>query len=281
MAEHGHYGGRAGETRQGIYVCTPNGKFLASINSNRAESVLEMMQRGLRTWEALPAAEREASAAETIAPRHRWEDSFPEDGLVLSVIVRDLPLTCDPALEAEVKWNQDRVWFSREEARQWLPPVPREGERHELPAALVTRLARLHLVDTVRGQTTRFERSEVEGSSISTRVLARDGAKVKIEISGRTKGDSADFGRESAHGVVTRLFGHALYDLEKGAFSEFEFLALGRRWGFTRYNARRRDTNTNPLGYVFRLAAPGAPRIAPAFVFDYDADWVIQPSRRR
>jgi hypothetical protein len=83
--------------------------------------------------------------------------------------------------------------------------------------------------------------------------------------------------RESAHGVVTRLLGHATYDLTREAFVEFEMVALGRRWGHTTNNSRRRDAESGPLGYVFRLASPDAPRIAPAFIASYDVDWVRRP----
>jgi hypothetical protein len=91
MAEHGHYGGRPGTTRQGIYVCAPSGKFLASVNSNDADRVLAMMREGLAAWEMLPADQRQLSAESAVKPRHRWEDSYPTEGLVVNVISRDLP----------------------------------------------------------------------------------------------------------------------------------------------------------------------------------------------
>ncbi len=278
MAEHGHYGGRLGTTRQGIYVCSPDGRFLASVNSNRPERVLEMMQGGLKAWESLPDRDSRLTSVERVKPLHRWEDSYPVDGLVLTMIARDLPLECDPSQPCEVKWNQDRVWFSRDEARQWIPQDPLEGARHSLPPDLASRLARFHLVDTVKGQTSRFEPSEVRESAISTVVVERLGSLVKLRIAGNSKGD-ADRGsrRESPHGVSTRLLGHATYDLERSKFVEFERVALGRWWGRTRYNGRRRDGQSGPLGFVFRLEAADAPRIAPAFISSYDAAWVKHP----
>lgn len=53
MAEHGHYGGRPGTSRQGIYVCAPSGEFLASINSNSPDRVLAIMQQGKLAWSKL------------------------------------------------------------------------------------------------------------------------------------------------------------------------------------------------------------------------------------
>ena len=151
-----------------------------------------------------------------------------------------------------------------------------------MPENLVTRLVRLHLVDTVKGQTTRFRPDEVKESSISATVVERSGPRVKIRISGATTASSLQRrgGRESPHGVVTRLFGYATYDLDQSKFVEFDVVALGRRWGRTRFNGRRRDAGTGPLGFVFRLAAPDAPRIAPAFIHSYDAEWLKRPRRR-
>jgi hypothetical protein len=281
MAEHGHYGGRPGTTRQGIYVCSPSGKFLASINSNNPDRVLAMLERGHKAWEDLPAEEKRLSANSEIKPRHRWEDSFPKDGLVLSMITRDLPAECDPSKPGATKWNQDPVWFSKAEARQWLPRQPKPGDKHPLPQELVFRLARLHLVDTVNGQTSAFSPDEVADSQIATEVLERTGGRVKIKITGSTKGDSQGRGRRSsAHSVETRVLGHATFDLDKEAFVEFQMVALGTRTGYTELNGRRRDPESGPLGFVFELAPADAPPVAPAFIRNYDVPWVSRPGSR-
>ncbi len=57
MAAKGHYGPGAG-TKQGIYVCTPTGEFLASINSTDPAAVTEMLRGGLRAWFEIPEADR-------------------------------------------------------------------------------------------------------------------------------------------------------------------------------------------------------------------------------
>ena len=280
MANHGHYGGRPGSTRQGIYVCAPSGKFLASINTTSPDRVLEMMRDGLAAWEKLAAGERRLSAESAIKPRHRWEDIFPSDGLIMNVVSRDLPEQCDPSAPCTDKWNQDHVWYSKEEARRWLGDDPQVADIHQVPEELVTRLARFHVVDNVKGETPRFSREGVKGSRISTEVVERSGASVKLKIYGQTRGVAAEGWWQSANGVVTRLLGHATFDFERDAFVEFEMVALGRRWGFTRYNGRRRDPESGPVGYVFTLAAPDAHRIVPASIFAYDANWVIRPQRR-
>ncbi len=143
------------------------------------------------------------------------------------------------------------------------------------------RLARLHLVDTVKGQSSPFSRREVAGSQIAAEVVERVGARVKVKITGTTKGDSQGRGpREPAHAVETQLLGHAVYDLQKEAFVEFEIVALGTRQGRTQLNGRRRDAKGGPLGFVFELAAADAPPIAPAFIRNYDVSWVRLPEGR-
>ena len=173
------------------------------------------------------------------------------------------------------------MWFSKGEARQWLPQAPKQGDKHPVPQELVSRLARLHLVDTVNGQTSPFTPGQVTGSQIATEVLERKGGRVKIKITGTTKGDARGGGRrESAHGVETRILGTATYDLDREEFVEFEMVALGTRWGYTELNGRRRDTESGPLGFVFELTPADAPAIAPAFIRAYDVPWVSRPENR-
>lgn len=281
MADQGHYGGRPGTSRQGIYVCAPNGKFLASINSTEPDRVIAMLRDGLAAWESfLRADPRGLDETSAILPRHRWEESYPEQGLVLHVISRDLPQQCDPSIPCQEKWNQDYLWYSQDEARCWLGSDPQVGQVHSLPAHLVARLARFHFVDNVKGETPKFSPDGVTGSQISTEIVERTGTVVKLKISGSTKGAAPDGWWQSANGVVTRVLGHASFDLAAGRFTAFEIVALGRRWGETRFNGRRRDPDSGPLGYVIRLAAADAPRIAPAHIYAYDAGWVVYPESR-
>ena len=57
MANEGHYK-KEGSTRQGIYVCSPNGTLLSSINSLNPDAVLESIMKGLDKWKLLPESER-------------------------------------------------------------------------------------------------------------------------------------------------------------------------------------------------------------------------------
>ena len=178
MAGEGHYGPGAG-TKQGIYVCTSAGRFLASINSNSPKSVAAMLRRALDAWSKLPEAERAPAPAHS-KPSHRWEWSYPEDGMVLEETFRYLP---GGDAERKGAFNRDYAWFSADEAKLFVSASPASGEQRELPEVLFHRLARQHLLNSVRGESGAFAASEVSGS-LHARVLAVDDDKVRLRITG-------------------------------------------------------------------------------------------------
>lgn len=302
MANQGHYGGGGGGgssgdgsgggsgTRQGIYAAAPSGKLLASINSLDADAVLATLERGLAAWEALHDAERWLPDDADVAPAHRWEQSYPDDGLVLTRIVRDLPPGGDPAAPAQRPMNRDHAWFSAEEARAWLPAddALRPGATHALPPALALRLARLHLVDNVRGQTLPFAPEEVRAADVRVEVLAREADTVALRVTGATRAvvegpwllGENDWRppAEYPRGVEAALLGRARYDLAAGRFTEFTLAGVGRRWGSGWLNGRDAD-DAGPIGWLFTLS-PDTPaeRVAPAFVDLYAADWIVRPA---
>ena len=152
MANKGHYR-RMDGSRQGIYVCSPGGKLLASINSLNPDDVLKTINDGLDKWNDLPLSERQLPENYKPQAVHRWEDSYPEKGLVLKSEKADV--FTDPPMQSKRgdRWNMDYVWFSKNEARLWLPNDPKEGDTYQLPTILKDRLFRFHMVDNVRGQT--------------------------------------------------------------------------------------------------------------------------------
>ncbi len=259
-------------TLQGFYVFSSGGACLGAGNSRRPEALERMLRAALQRWESLPDAQRRLPKGTDLSPRHRWEDSCPTDGLVLLGVVRDLPPDGDPSRRRRQPFNRNPAWFSKAEARQWLPGDPVLGAKHELPPLLVERMACLQLVDTVRGQSLPFHQGQVTGSHFVTEVVGREGDSVRLRIEGRTQA------RAPERSLCTRVVGLARYDLAKERFLEFELVALGVRTGGTEFNGRRRDPGPSRIGFLFRIAPPGW-RVPPAFVNLYHADWVKTPER--
>ncbi len=287
LAEQGHYAGRTvpSDTRQGIYATTADGRCLASINTRDPRHVARMLRRALASWEAL--APREEGAAPPLEGVNRFEDVYPEDGLVLKVFTRDLPRDRDGDGDApssdwrRFAWNQDFAWFTAEEARGFVPATIEAGATHDVPFPLVARIVRLHLVDNVRGQVPAFARESVEVANLSTRVDRVEDGVVFLSFDGRTR--AAENGRwpvrgfadgESAaaqrRGVETVVRGHAVWVAAASQFRAFELVAIGTRFGGSQFNARGDDLEPSPIGAVLRLAGRGPDeRVAPALYWHY------------
>lgn len=287
FADEGHYKGEGG-TRQGIYAVTPAGKLLGSLNSLDPERVAAMLENALEEWESLPEEERLEQPDASFKPEHRWESSYPADGLVLISAKRDVSDCGDPEAERSPIWNRDYAWFSPREARGFLPPEPEAGAVWEVPESLTRRLARFHVVDNVIGQTLPFAPSEVKGSELRATVLSADEERVTLRLEGGFRGvargpwllGASEWQPRAEHprGVRGDALGFAEYDRGRQRFTRFDLVVLAQRWGWTGNNGRRQDPEPGPMIVAFRLA-PDTPaaRIAPAFVDLYQAGWIARP----
>jgi hypothetical protein len=286
IAEQGHYGGRTqpSRTRQGTYAVTADGTFLSSWNKNDRRIVARKLRESLKIWDRLKAEGRTITGEDPldITELDRADRYFPERGLVLKVYTRDLPR--DPPQQepwADAR-NQDFAWFTKKEARQFLPGKIAPGRKREVPRDLVERLARFHFLDNVRGQTPPFLASAIEDATLTGRVTAVDCDVVFLRLEGRTKavqkGDWSiqgfqDMNRpsEQERGLDMKVLGSARFDRKQGRFVGFEVVAVGTRWGGTQYNCRGDDLAPAPFGAVLSLAGLSrADRVAPAHFRGYE-----------
>lgn len=277
-----------GGTRQGFWVFSPGGKVLGRINSRSPERVGAMLDAALERWSELPKAERQLDPEADRPPAHRWEDGFPEGGLALSRISRDLSpegLSASPSN----RWNRDTVWCSKEEVKAMLPDradvlLGSAGPEGIDLQPLADRLAQFALVDDARGQTLPYAPAEIEYARLVGRVVEVNGLKVTVELSGSTKARSADTWllgdnnwtprRRIPHGIECELLGSATLNLEEGSFEAIELMAVGTRWGRTTFNGRGKDLGPSPIGFHLTLTED---RLAPTFASLYGVDWIPRP----
>jgi len=271
-------------TRQGFWVLAPDGTLLGGVNSRSAEAVHGLLTGALERWEQLPESARHLPAEARIEPEHRWEDSWPEDGLVLVRHARELGPEglAGPRPPA---WNRDFAWFSGAEKEALVPADAAPGATLDW-SPVARRLARFHLVDNVRGQTLPFADSEVESARLEARIASRVGDQLVLALEGQTSAASAGPwllgdnlwkpNSELPHGLETRLVGRAVFDRARRVFTSFELVAVARRYGRTENNGRWREAAPGRLAFQLELAPP-QPRIAPTFVAVYDADWIVAP----
>ena len=274
IAQQGHYPGPKTRSKQGIYVCAADGTFLSSINSNSADAVLKILKKGLDGYQKLPKEKRVSCDKDKIKSEFRWEELMPTDGLALAVFSRDLPEDLDPNGKRPERWNRDSAWYQRSEIEAVMPKGLSKGDNFQLPDLISRRLLRMNLVDTVRGQTDPFNGGEIT-AEINCVVTAVDDRLVEFSMKGETKGESTltNYGR-TPRGVVTKVNGLASYSYEKSRFVKFDLVAVGYRWGRTRFNGRHRGRKTNPLGFVVSLAPEDGPIIVPGLIYAYETSWL-------
>ena len=267
-------------SRQGMWILAPGGVVLASINSRDVDKVLKTLDEGFAAWNALDPERMRIPESANLDPEHRWEDSLPEDGLVLERIARELHPR-GLASKPHPRWNRDYVWFDRNE----LAAFAQNADVLFLPV-FAERLARFHLVDNPRGQTIPFAKEELVDAKLSARVVARSGTQVRFVLEGHTRADSDGSWklgqnswkpkREMPHGIECDLLGEATFDLATRRFEAFELVAIAQRWGRTLMNGRTRQSDPGLVAFHLSMAKD-PPRIAPAFISVYDADWVTRP----
>ena len=284
MAQAGHYQAKAG-TRQGIYVCTPNGRLLNSCNSLDPDVVLNMLSAGLAAWKSVPDSERTLENTAAMRADPRWEWNYPEEGLVLRSSQRDLPPNGSPEEERLPRFNLDHVWFAKDEALGFLPQKIEVGATRTVSKLLTERLARFHLVDNVRGQTLPFSSREVADSNLQSEIVAIENGLVQLQISGdiRSVSDGTwDMGDNIwkpegrwPRRIKAHALGRASFSIDSGKFESFELVALGQHFGRTKLNGRQADT-AGPIGFSFVLASDSpSDHVAPGFIQVYDAPWVL------
>ena len=287
MANEGHYRKKGG-TRQGIYVCSPNGTLLSSINSLNPNAALESIKEGLEKWKILSKSDRYLPDGFSPRVSHRWENSYPKNGLVLKGTKADLLSDPPRFSDRGDRWNMDHIWFSEGEVSLWLPEKYKIGEIYECPQILKDRLFRFHIVNNVRGQTLPFASQEIRGSDLRMKVTEINNKKMEIKITGKSNavakgpwllGENIWTPKyELNHEISSTILGVATYDLIEKKFLVFELVAICNWRGKTENNGRKFGPDSGYIGIVYNIADNSdVNRIAPTFIDQYNADWVKKP----
>jgi hypothetical protein len=244
-----------------------------------------MLTMALDEWKEMARKDRLLTEAPGPSEEGPWrgEGQPPEGGLVLELFVRDLPRKTGPmdARYADM-WNHDFAWFTREEARSMIPDSRKPDDQHRVPENLVRRLARLHLLDSVRGinDAHPYEDKDIQKAEMFLRVDTLEGDLLRLKIEGATRAvepplrvvrpSRAD---EEERGYEAKLLGRATYDVKEEKFLSFELLAIGPRWGGRGYahSMRQDDLAPQPMGFAVRMipATEAGIRAVPLHVTEY------------
>jgi hypothetical protein len=149
-----------------------------------------------------------------------------------------------------------------------IPANPTPSQRHRVPDLLVRRLARLHLLDCVRGNNDArpFDDKQVEKAEMLLSLVKIEGDVLYLDIEGSTRAvepplaEAVGSGRpdEKERGYEARLLGRATVDVRQTKFLSFKLVAISSRWGGRGYahSMRQDGLGTQPMGVAFRLVPP-------------------------
>lgn len=263
---------------QGYYVLTPSGKLLGFQHSSKFKSgegndVVLLLKQSLEKWTAMTRRDRLLPQDPTrqLSALERAERYYPEQGLVLHQYSRDLPYEVPVEYDRErqwrqvpaSQWSQDFAWFTKGEARQFLPSRLIKGQKYDIPEALILRLVCCHLVEYRVSEA--FDREHAKRARLTAEVTGFDSKNIVLRFEGETRADA-----NGQRGIETRLLGKATYERAKERFTRFEVVALGTRWGSKEYYSVTEgdpltvDPGPAPTGFFFTLAGSGAhERLAP------------------
>ena len=228
-------------SHQGEYLCTAEGKLLASTNTHSASHLKGLMLKALKDFQP-PAAPAAAGAA----PDARFHRAPPEGGLVVKVTTKVLSgyekSTNRNAEIYQESLGRDNLWIEADEARSLAAG--------EIPDAVKRRIASYHLVDNTRGEPPWWRRDEIRAIDLE---MGRDGlvkGKAHLETAKGDRGFTAD------------LLGFIA--VADGKVTRFDLVAKGEAWGAGRYNGGQ-PTGKYPIAFAFTLsdAKTDADRLLP------------------
>lgn len=209
-------------TAQGFYVAGPDGTPYGFNNNRSVERVSRLMDNALKDWRAKPPRPIEIGAEELATP---YAPKLPDGGLSARVFARISPLPpgCGELNKAPA---QDHMWIYPAESAAIASAKPGADGSIQLPATLVTRIVRFHLVDNVRGEPDFWGPAEIVRSDFVARRSRSDGP---VLFSASYSMRTSDGGR----GMEGRLEGR--FDIASGKVSSFKAYGEAQAWGAGTY----------------------------------------------
>jgi len=143
-----------------------------------------------------------------------------------------------------------------------VPDDPSKGQLVPMPEAVAERLARFHMIDSVRGQTNPFDEDQIEIKDVGLKVMKVSDDSIKFVVYGRSSADRPPSKKTNPYTGfrITKSSGNDLvwsgavvFDRKQKRFTRFDLLAVGERWGGSLYNFRDTDLNRAPIGFAFQI----------------------------
>ena len=280
VADQGPRKGQGGSTRQGIYAFTADGKLLQYRNHQDPDVMRAFLLTALKEWDKIPPAQRAKGAIEVPDLNKldaRYAPTLPKDALIVNVYARILDRRDDFFCHGSCKFpggqraSHDHLWIRADEWQALLSKDAKKGQEVTVPATLMYRMARYHLIDNTRGEPPMWARREVRNAEVKLVVEEVTAREARIKLTGAILLASDANPKAAKRGYDVSLFGEIRYEPVQRRIMKFSVVALGDHWGEGTFTRGARP-GRNPFGVAFELADPSraADRVAPQGIREGD-----------
>jgi hypothetical protein len=263
VADQGPRKGIGGSTRQGIYLFTANGKLLNFRNSQDPTVMRDVLRLGLKRWKELPAEQRKAGAVKVPSlgkTDPRYTRTPPKDGLIVNVYTRILDHDSRGGLckggckmKGADQAAHDHLWLTGADWKALLPARAKVDSTFAMPAHLVRRIVRFHLLDNTRGEPPYWQKEHVRSSKMTLTVEEASSAGIRLRLDGSALLTTNAETAKASRGYDVRLLGYIHYNAKSKKIDRFNIVAVGDHWGEGHYTRGARP-GRKPLGIAFELA---------------------------
>lgn len=248
-------------TKQGIYMIGPNAEYLEGkfAGASNPADILARMRRALQRWETLRTANRYANLPiPTVKATHPPEVSGE---LIFRVNSRDLPRGADDQSGRRItdserksnsfmdftKWAWNETWVGIPKAQSFVPDSTGSGT---VPISAARSIAKIALLDNVRGQNPEWRDQDIKNIVIRMTVVRNSAEGQIIQYTG-----SAQI-MDGNKSFSATCFGEGVFDAKSGKFSRLDLVWLGMRGGAAQFNQRENDRGPAPMGVTLSLFKP-------------------------
>ncbi|HSI72312.1 MAG TPA: hypothetical protein VK934_03985 [Fimbriimonas sp.] len=202
-------------TSQGFYVAAPDGTAFGFNNNRDIDRVLGFLSKGLADYKKSNVAVASISDEEVNATFTR-KPSEPVSYVRVFARIKPVPDGCDGANHNVAR---DHVWIYKSDLEQFVGKT----SKFAMPAEMMNRLVRYHLVDNIRGEPVFWSAQEVKSAAFTVTPKGKD----VFTFSGAYRMATVDNGR----GLEGKLDGELRIDAAKMEAKSFKAYGEAKAWG--------------------------------------------------
>jgi hypothetical protein len=260
---------KQGNTTQGMYIASANGKTYAFKNTPGKSDTLRFMDKGLEEFKKNLPPKVEITTEELEA---RYTHKPKPETSVLAVYSRVCPIP-EGADNRNRNIGKDYFWIAQSEVEEILDAeAAAPAEPLKLPQSIIARMCRFTFLDLIRGEPDFWTPRQVEKAAFSLEKKGVDGALHSFAFNGGFRNETGFLSRRGIEGTVS---GEFTINAETKRIVKFRAYAASIAWGASTLTQRGLPNGKFPLIFALIEADddPYAREVSPSAVSRNEKDY--------